>query len=50
MLRSRIVAETAMTELRTPHEDDDAARLAAGLAPRLRYTLFHWQEATLPAS
>ena len=36
--------------LRALHERDDAARLPAGLAPRLRRILFRLQEATHPGS
>ena len=36
--------------LRALHERDDAARLPAGLVPRLRRILFRLQEATGPAS
>ena len=36
--------------LRALHERDDAARLPAGLVPRLRRILFRLQEATYPVS
>ena len=36
--------------LRALHERDDAARLPAGLVPRLRRILFRLQEATHPGS
>ena len=36
--------------LRALHERDDAARLPAGLGPRLRRILFRLQEATHPGS
>ena len=36
--------------LRALHERDDAARLPAGLAPRLRRILFRLQEAAHPGS
>ena len=36
--------------LRALHERDDAARLPAGFAPRLRRNLFRLQEATHPGS
>ena len=36
--------------LRALHEQDNAARLPAGLAPRLKRILFRLQEATHPGS
>ena len=36
--------------LRAPHERDNAARLPAGLPPRLKRILFRPQEATHPGS